>query len=111
MSLFKQYLEEVNVGRHCIEIDDAAFVHYSLHENEELYIDDMYIAPGARSLGMCRLLIGLIEREAKLHKCKIVSYHVQKLNKGAGLIIEKSAAFGFKLIKQDEKEFTFIKEI
>ncbi|MGE3608006.1 MAG: GNAT family N-acetyltransferase [Bacteriovoracaceae bacterium] len=110
MSLYADYINEIDCGRKIIESNDY-FVAYFIHPHGECYIEDMYIIPEKRKSGLCFEILRSIEEIAKSNNCKILSHAIVKTHKNKDHVEGASVAFGFKFHSETETEKNFIKEL
>lgn len=113
MSLFSDYIEEIDCGRKIIELPGVAFATYFIHkEIGECYIEDLYIAPDFRCNGYLTKIMNSITEIAKFHGCKVVTHGIVKTHKNKDSVQEISARlFGFKKHSETDTDINFIKEI
>jgi GNAT superfamily N-acetyltransferase len=112
LSLYADYVREINCGRNIVEVDKVWFLTYYVHKDiRECYIEDMYIHPRYRNGGLCFKILNGIQDTAKKMGCTQLTHAIVKKHKnfeGIKLISEK---FGFVQCHETDKEVYFAKEI
>jgi GNAT superfamily N-acetyltransferase len=112
MSLYSEYVKELECGRDIIEIDKVAFVTYFIHtDTKECYIEDMYIRPRYRNGGLCFKILKNVEDIAKKKGCTELTHGIVKAHKDHKTIKLISEKYGFRFVHETETEVYFAKEI
>lgn len=113
MSLFSDYINEIDCGRRIIELPDVAFATFYIHQDlKECYIEDLFISKEYRSKGILSALIKQITDLAKEHGCDKLTHGIVNKNKNKNKVEEISRKlFGFKPYSETENEKNFIKEL
>ena len=108
MSLWAEYsLERANIET--IE-NDVSFLTYKI-ELSECFIQDAYVQPGARNIGIGAEMIKKLETIARERGCKFVTCFVCPGALHADVSLKAVIGVGFKLFGSSENVIIFKKEL
>lgn len=112
MSLYSEYVREINCGREIIEVDKVFFLTYIIHTDiKECYIEDMYIRPRYRNGGLCFKILKDVQDLAKKRGCTVLTHGIVRKHKNFDTIKTISEKFGFVQCHETETEVYFAKDI
>lgn len=112
MSLYSEYIAELNCGREIVEVDKVWFIAYMIHTDiKECYIEDMYIRPRYRNRGLCFKILSSLEDIAKKRGCTQLTHAIVKKHKAFETIKFISEKYGFVQCHENDTEVYFAKEI
>lgn len=108
MSLWAEYSKE-RLNQHTIEWENA-FISYTI-EGQICVIQELYVRPSARKLGVGSKLARLVEDEAKRQGCTNVWLQVDVLANGSTEALAASIAYGFKLLTLEGSRIILTKQL
>lgn len=108
MSLWADYAKE-RLGHQTIEWENA-FISFSI-ENKVCVLQEVYVRPLARKLGVASKLARIVEDEAKRQGCTHIWAQVEVLSNGATDSLKACLAYGFKLLTLEGSRIILMKEL
>jgi len=108
MSLYADYINERGVFN-IIENEDG-FAVYTLYK-DSVHLDDIYVKPESRLSARGRRIGDAVAEAAKATGLKTMTCCVVLAAKNASESLKAALAYGFRLLRSDERQIYLIKEI
>jgi GNAT superfamily N-acetyltransferase len=110
VQMFDAYANERGFGARMIYVEGVGFATYHLND-EECYIEDIYVVPEKRKAGEASALANYISQIAKENGAKYLTGTVIPSSLTATNTTKAMFAYGFKVHSSSENKIVFMKEI
>jgi len=110
MSLFGEYIKE-RLGKQIIENDDGFMSYIFSRDFQECYIEDCYVRPEKRKLGIGREMLEQVRREAKSRGVKRLTTSVRPSSHGSTVSLKAVLAVGFELLSAQTDAIIFVQGV
>lgn len=110
MSLYAEYVKEVDCGRDIIEIEDVGFISYYRHP-DQIYIEDVYLKPQHRDGKTFERLFNDILDIALKYNIKCITHAIVKTHSDFSKMEARSKKFGFEKVGENDTECCYLRRL
>lgn len=109
-SLFGEYIRERS-GKHIVEMDEGFMTYVFSRDYQECYIEDCYVRPEKRKLGIAAELLRLVRAEAKSRGVKRLTTSVRPSAHGSTVSLKVVLSGGFELLSAQDDAIIFVQGV
>ena len=110
MSLYSEYVKELDCGREIVEIEDVGFISYYRHP-DQIYIEDTYIRPEHRNGLIFQSLFDQVCDVAKKYQINSLTHAIVKTHSDFGKMEQRSKRFGFEKVGETATECLYARSL
>lgn len=110
MDMFVDYIQE-RQGKSAIVIDGVGFATYYFTEENDCYIEDIFVVDGHRKTGAASEMADTISELARERSCKMLLGSVVPSVNGSTTSLKVLLGYGFKLMRSQDNFILFGKEL